>query len=172
LNPCFHGNAGGCASEGAANESRGQTTMVHKLGSNITDIPLFGQLAERLVFSAPPLLEFQRRLGPGVNMQFVVNASNMEPDPVQADAQLVADLLVSVAESELLQNFHFARCEVLHLRPHRVAFTEAMVDIENNRSMEKARALLEEYLHASLTPDDPPRQEAEKLLRRAGGSKE
>jgi Flp pilus assembly protein TadD len=52
----------------------------------------------------------------------------------------------------------------------RVAFTEAMVDIENNRSMEKARTLLEEYLHASLTPDDPPRQEAEKLLRRVGGS--
>jgi Flp pilus assembly protein TadD len=54
----------------------------------------------------------------------------------------------------------------------RVAFTEAMVDIENNRSMEKARALLDEYLHASLTPDDPPRQEAERLLRRAGGSTE
>jgi Flp pilus assembly protein TadD len=54
----------------------------------------------------------------------------------------------------------------------RVAFAEAMVDIENNRSIERARALLEGYLHARLTPDDPPRQEAEKLLRRAGGSTE
>ena len=52
----------------------------------------------------------------------------------------------------------------------RVGFAEARVDIENNRSMEKARALLEEYLHARLTPDDPPRQEAEMLLRRVGGS--
>jgi hypothetical protein len=43
------------------------------------------------------------------------------------------------------------------------------VDIENHRNLEQARGLLEEYLHASLTPDDPPREEAEKLLRRAGG---
>jgi Flp pilus assembly protein TadD len=51
----------------------------------------------------------------------------------------------------------------------RVAFAEARVDIENRRNLEQARRLLEGYLHASLTPDDPPRQEAEKLLRRSGG---
>jgi Flp pilus assembly protein TadD len=51
----------------------------------------------------------------------------------------------------------------------RVAFAEAKVNIENQRNLEHARRLLEEYLRASLTPDDPPRQEAEKLLRRAGG---
>ena len=52
----------------------------------------------------------------------------------------------------------------------RVAFAIARADIENQRgSLERARSLLEEYLHASLTPDDPPRQEAEKRLRRAGG---
>jgi tetratricopeptide (TPR) repeat protein len=54
----------------------------------------------------------------------------------------------------------------------RIAFAEASANIENHRGMERARALLESYLHASLTPDDPPRQEAEKLLRRAGGSAE
>jgi Flp pilus assembly protein TadD len=51
----------------------------------------------------------------------------------------------------------------------RVSFAEARVDIENHRNLEQARGLLQQYLHASLTPDDPPRQEAEKLLRRAGG---
>src|SRR3984885_6055946 len=51
----------------------------------------------------------------------------------------------------------------------RLAFAQARTDIENHRNLERARALLEQYLHASLTPDDPPRQEAEKLLRRAGG---
>ena len=51
----------------------------------------------------------------------------------------------------------------------RVAFAEARADIENHRNLEQARGLLQNYLHASLTPDDPPRQEAEKLLRRAGG---
>lgn len=51
----------------------------------------------------------------------------------------------------------------------RVAFAEARVDIENHHHLEQARVLLEQYLHASLTPDDPPREEAQKLLRRAGG---
>lgn len=51
----------------------------------------------------------------------------------------------------------------------RVAFAEAKVDIDNHRNLEQARDLLEQYLHASLTPDDPPRQEAEQLLHRAGG---
>jgi Flp pilus assembly protein TadD len=48
----------------------------------------------------------------------------------------------------------------------RVAFAIARADIENHRNMDQARSLLQEYLHASLTPDDPPRHEAEKLLRR------
>jgi len=44
----------------------------------------------------------------------------------------------------------------------RVAFAEARTHIENHRKLEQARRLLQEYLHASLTPDDPSRQEAEK----------
>jgi hypothetical protein len=51
----------------------------------------------------------------------------------------------------------------------RVDFAEARMDIEYRRNLEHARRLLQLYLRASLTPDDPPREEAEKLLRRAGG---
>lgn len=58
--------------------------------------------------------------------------------------------------------------KLAHNKPT-VALAEARVDIENHRNLERARGLLEAYLHASLTPDDPPRQEAEKLLQRAGG---
>ena len=50
-----------------------------------------------------------------------------------------------------------------------IAFGEAKTYIENHRNLEQARKLLQGYLQSSLTPDDPPRQEAEKLLRRAGG---
>ena len=49
-----------------------------------------------------------------------------------------------------------------------VEFAEARSDIENHRHLEQARTLLRDYMKADLTPDDPPRQEAEKLLRRAG----
>jgi Flp pilus assembly protein TadD len=70
-----------------------------------------------------------------------------------------------LAESDLL----FEQARKLAPSKPTVAFAEARVDIENHRNLEQARGLLEGYLHASLTPDDPPRQEAEKLLRRAGG---
>src|SRR5580658_10232120 len=71
-------------------------------------------------------------------------------------------------ESDLL----FEQARKMFPGQPKVAFVEATVDIENHRSIDKARALLEEYLHASLTPDDPPRQEAERLLRRTSGSTE
>ena len=48
-----------------------------------------------------------------------------------------------------------------------IAFAEAKTYIESHRNLEQARMLLRGYLQASLTPDDPPRREAEKLLRRA-----
>jgi Flp pilus assembly protein TadD len=70
-----------------------------------------------------------------------------------------------LAESDVL----FDKARKLAPRKPTVGFAEARVDIENHRNLEQARGLLESYLHASLTPDDPPRQEAEKLLRRAGG---
>lgn len=50
-----------------------------------------------------------------------------------------------------------------------VIFTEAKTAIDNHRNLERARALLHSYIQSELTPDDPPRQEAEKLLKRAGG---
>jgi Flp pilus assembly protein TadD len=70
-----------------------------------------------------------------------------------------------LAESDAL----FEKARTLAPSVPRVVFAEARVDIENHRKLEQARGLLEQYLHASLTPDDPPREEAEKLLRRAGG---
>ncbi len=69
------------------------------------------------------------------------------------------------AESDAL----FAQARQLAPDLARVDFAEARVDIENHRHLEQARGLLERYLRSSLTPDDPPREEAQKLLRRAHG---
>jgi Flp pilus assembly protein TadD len=71
-----------------------------------------------------------------------------------------------VKESDLV----FERARKMAPGLARVAFAIARADIENHRNPEQARTLLQGYLHAGLTPEDPPRQEAEKLLRRAGGS--
>jgi len=50
---------------------------------------------------------------------------------------------------------------------HRIEFFRAATYIEGNRNLSDARALLEKYLSAPLTPDDPPRQRAQDLLAKA-----
>ena len=93
----------------------------------------------------------------------------MELAPTEAGR--IVDLARYVAKRGRLQEAHLLFEQARKLAPSqpRVAFAEARVNIENRRNLEQARRLLEEYLRARLTPDDPPRQEAEKLLRRAGG---
>jgi Flp pilus assembly protein TadD len=93
----------------------------------------------------------------------------MELAPTEAGR--VLDLARFVAKRGRLAESDALFEQAMNLAPSqpRVAFAKARVDIENHRNLEQARGLLQGYLRASLTPDDPPRQEAEKLLRRAGG---
>jgi Flp pilus assembly protein TadD len=87
------------------------------------------------------------------------------------EAGRIVDLARYVAKHGRLKESDVLFEQARNLAPDqpKVAFAEARADIENHRNLEKARKFLQAYLHASLTPDDPPRQEAEKLLRRAGG---
>jgi Flp pilus assembly protein TadD len=50
----------------------------------------------------------------------------------------------------------------------RVMFARADTYIKNGRNLDAARKLLRQYLASTLTPDDPPRAQAEKLLKQAG----
>ncbi len=50
----------------------------------------------------------------------------------------------------------------------KVMFERANTYIKENRSLTTARELLERYLQAPLTPDDPPRERAEALLKKLG----
>jgi hypothetical protein len=47
-------------------------------------------------------------------------------------------------------------------------FDRASVYIKENRDLDEARKLLEQYLKSPLTPDDPPRERAEALLKKLG----
>jgi len=47
-------------------------------------------------------------------------------------------------------------------------YGRAEIYIESHRNLGEARQLLERYLESELTPDDPPREDAVKLLKRAG----
>jgi len=50
----------------------------------------------------------------------------------------------------------------------KVLFERAATYIETKRNIDEAKVLLKRYLQCSLTPDDPSRDEALKLLRQAG----
>jgi tetratricopeptide (TPR) repeat protein len=52
----------------------------------------------------------------------------------------------------------------------RLLYERASIYVETNRKPDQARALLRKYLQSNLTPDDPPRQDAEKLLKRVQGA--
>lgn len=71
-----------------------------------------------------------------------------------------------IQESEVA----FDRAERLQPNSPQVAFARAHVYIEQKRNLDKARALLEKYLQSPLTPDDPSREQAEKLLHQIVGA--
>jgi cytochrome c-type biogenesis protein CcmH/NrfG len=51
----------------------------------------------------------------------------------------------------------------------RLLYQRAETYIKANRNIDTARDLLKRYLSATLSPDDPSRRDAEKLLRQTGG---
>jgi cytochrome c-type biogenesis protein CcmH/NrfG len=63
----------------------------------------------------------------------------------------------------------FQQAERVAPNSPRVWFAEAKIYVKQNRNLDEARNLLEKYVHAPLTVDDPPKQEALRLLKQAGG---
>jgi len=69
-----------------------------------------------------------------------------------------------IDESEAL----FDRAAKLAPNDPRIMFERASTYIEVQRNLDRARQLLERYLKSTLTPDDPPREQAEALLKKIG----
>jgi len=64
----------------------------------------------------------------------------------------------------------FRQAEKVNPNAPRVWFARADVLIKQQRDLEEAKALLRKYMRASVTPDDPPKQEALRLLKQTGGA--
>ncbi len=62
----------------------------------------------------------------------------------------------------------FAQAEKMTPGSPRILYERARTYIRDNRNLAEARQLLRQYLSAPLTPSDPPRTEAEQLLRKVG----
>jgi Flp pilus assembly protein TadD len=63
----------------------------------------------------------------------------------------------------------FRKAEKIAPNSPQVIYARADTYIEQRRNLATARKLLKRYLEATLTPDDPPRAAAEKLLKKASG---
>lgn len=63
----------------------------------------------------------------------------------------------------------FQQAEKIDPNNPRLMYERAETYISSKRNLDAARTLLKRYLDASLTPDDPPRSDARKLLKQVGG---
>lgn len=71
-----------------------------------------------------------------------------------------------VHESDAL----FQRAEAISPDNPRLLYERAKIYIETQRNLPEARTLLKKYLQCNLTPDDPSKESAEKLLQKAMGA--
>jgi cytochrome c-type biogenesis protein CcmH/NrfG len=63
----------------------------------------------------------------------------------------------------------FARAENIAPDSPKLMFAKADLYVKTRQHLDVARELLNRYLKSSLTPDDPPKSEAVKLLKQAEG---
>ena len=63
----------------------------------------------------------------------------------------------------------FLEAQKVNPNAPQVWFAQADVLIKQKRNLNEAKRLLEKYMSASITVDDPPKEEARRLLKQAGG---
>jgi tetratricopeptide (TPR) repeat protein len=71
-----------------------------------------------------------------------------------------------IRESDAL----FAEVQKANPNAARIWFARADVLVSQKRNLDEAKALLEKYMSASISVDDPPKDEARRLLKQAGGA--
>ena len=65
---------------------------------------------------------------------------------------------------------NLAKAEKINPNSPKLMYAKADLYIKQNRNLDVAKDLLRQYLASNLTPDDPPRLHAEKLLKQLQGS--
>ncbi len=65
-------------------------------------------------------------------------------------------------ESEMM----FDKAAKMAPQEPKVLYQRAETYVQTNRNLEEARKLLQEYVQSKLTPDDPPREQAQALLKK------
>jgi tetratricopeptide (TPR) repeat protein len=94
-------------------------------------------------------------------------AARMAPQQVGRLIDLAKFLATQGRYQESDQSFK--KAEKLAPNNPQVIYARADTYIQQGRNLDTARKLLQRYLRAQLTPDDPSRAAAEKLLKKASG---
>jgi Flp pilus assembly protein TadD len=83
----------------------------------------------------------------------------------------VLDLAKYLAKRGRIQESEAAFDKAERLAPNapNVIFARANTYVQERRNLDRAKVLLIKYLESNLSPDDPPRDAAEKLLKQASG---
>ena len=84
----------------------------------------------------------------------------------------VLDLARYLAKRGRIQESEAAFDKAMQIAPNspKVYFARARTYVEQKRNLDKAKELLQKYIKSDLTPDDPPREQAEKLLKEVSGA--
>ncbi|HXM46147.1 MAG TPA: tetratricopeptide repeat protein [Bryobacteraceae bacterium] len=103
----------------------------------------------------------------GAAEEHLQRAAEMAPH----EAKRLIDLARFLAKQGRYQESDqsFSKAEKIAPNSPQVMYARADTYIEQGRNLAAARKLLQRYLQAQLSPDDPPRAEAEKLLKKASG---
>ena len=82
----------------------------------------------------------------------------------------LVDLAKYLAKRGQIQESEAMWDRAAHLAPDnpKILFERAETYVKEQRNLQQARELLEKYIRAPLTPEDPPRHEAENLLKKIG----
>ena len=94
-------------------------------------------------------------------------AAEMAPEKVGKLVDLARFLAKQGRYQESEQSFR--KAEKIAPNSPSVIYARADTYVQQGRNLDTARQLLRRYLQAELTPDDPPRADAEKLLKKASG---
>ena len=121
------------------------------------------------------------RMEPGVQTpEQTLEDASREADQAAKDEQDARDTIQAL-ESQLDEAHRrvtearrrlreIAEAEKLAPDSPRVLYERAQTYIRDKRNLDQARALLKKYITCSLTPDDPPRERAEELLKKVSGA--
>jgi tetratricopeptide (TPR) repeat protein len=113
------------------------------------------------------IAEARKQYGPAE--QYLKRAAELAPHQVGRLLDLAKFLAKQGRYEE--SDRTFVQAEQVAPDAPKVLFAKASTYIKTNRNVDTARDLLKKYLSASnLTPEDPPKSEAERLLRKASGS--